>query len=1021
MAKVNFGELGSVNFPEEWSEDQLRSHLEENGAAIRNELLARAQAVNAQEAQDEAGPDTVLETIGSMAGSVVQGGSTAIAGAARTANRTINAASGWYEPDLVETPAGRQALATEETPAETAVRVNSGPGIEVGNAIEQGAAKAVPTLPDSAAGFWTGDVPQGFGSAGAMVGPGLIFGPAAGLAIGFGAEADDAFSEEIRRQQEKGETPNMDKAMAKSLGYGSVATAIESGLGAGRIIRKLKSKFGGNTVEETVNAAVRQGVSGTFIGRLLKGGLKDAGAGFTEEALQRMSEDLIVHGSVNVEGMMREGAAGSVVQAVLGIPANAKARRQVTAQTARDAASAGLGQTGSIVADMSNAAEVMTPDLTEADVSDLYADPAAVGTQSETDRVMQAAEDARRAAQAAQTLPTEPVATEGTGEDPAAVGAVEPIAEPSTQPPNANSSTLSNDAANWDRANRSRRSDEWFEGAMVNSAARAGFDESLKEGGNNLAAHGMAKERTLTGAIQNLENLLRNGLDPSRNRGELHYAPLALATGSAHAGTTAGGTAYRDGPFILVARPGMEFSGKLEGVGAILVNEAHTEITDGLRALVQSIRPDIIVGNFSDAGRITRSLLASKSTAQNTQSNEPAPAESEGSTEPGVRQGDTGNLVPGVPAGSDNGGDAVPADRDQSSSTTGAVMDGGSSVPGSDAAVVGTVPGTGVSTTSELAPSVRDQTTGRGIVPESGAAEGNQRTDPVRPGVQTGNGPAQRAEESEPVLPGKIRQAVPAGVAPAEVTANSSKDIASGMQAMGQAAGSNLRDQLWDAHQKGKTKVAGIRERMLVVADAKGVSKTDRAAFDAFIDEYTKKEDAEREAKRPKNLGKNRRGFDVFEDENGVRSYVDGGVRVTEDVQIIPTRGGNRISVDVTKRGSDYLTEGEWRDKQGKSPSSSPKPVTTQGTPPASDPKDAKLAEIQARREDAKKRLRDKLGGVSSGIDPEIAVIAAELAVTYVEEGVVRFPDFAKRVKEEMGDIWDSLKTYLHGDRKSVV
>ena len=54
MAKVNFGELGSVNFPEEWSEDQLRSHLQENGEAIRKELIARAQAVNAQEAQDEA-------------------------------------------------------------------------------------------------------------------------------------------------------------------------------------------------------------------------------------------------------------------------------------------------------------------------------------------------------------------------------------------------------------------------------------------------------------------------------------------------------------------------------------------------------------------------------------------------------------------------------------------------------------------------------------------------------------------------------------------------------------------------------------------------------------------------------------------------------------------------------------------------------------------------------------------------------------------------------------------------------
>ena len=35
-------------------------------------------------------------------------------------------------------------------------------------------------------------------------------------------------------------------------------------------------------------------------------------------------------------------------------------------------------------------------------------------------------------------------------------------------------------------------------------------------------------------------------------------------------------------------------------------------------------------------------------------------------------------------------------------------------------------------------------------------------------------------------------------------------------------------------------------------------------------------------------IGKNSRGQQVFEDENGVRSYSDGGVRVSQSVGVIP-------------------------------------------------------------------------------------------------------------------------------------
>lgn len=79
--------------------------------------------------------------------------------------------------------------------------------------------------------------------------------------------------------------------------------------------------------------------------------------------------------------------------------------------------------------------------------------------------------------------------------------------------------------------------------------------------------------------------------------------------------------------------------------------------------------------------------------------------------------------------------------------------------------------------------------------------------------------------------------------------------------------------------------------------------------------------------KGQKALGDNARGHKLYEDERGVRSYVESGIRITETVGIIP---GGGITIDEDARGRDFLTAGEWRDKQaGSNPvekSDSPKP-----------------------------------------------------------------------------------------------
>lgn len=55
-------------------------------------------------------------------------------------------------------------------------------------------------------------------------------------------------------------------------------------------------------------------------------------------------------------------------------------------------------------------------------------------------------------------------------------------------------------------------------------------------------------------------------------------------------------------------------------------------------------------------------------------------------------------------------------------------------------------------------------------------------------------------------------------------------------------------------------------------------------------------------------IGQNAKGFDVFEDERGVRSYVENGIRLTEAVGIVP---GGGITIDVSNRWDDYKTTSE--------------------------------------------------------------------------------------------------------------
>lgn len=68
--------------------------------------------------------------------------------------------------------------------------------------------------------------------------------------------------------------------------------------------------------------------------------------------------------------------------------------------------------------------------------------------------------------------------------------------------------------------------------------------------------------------------------------------------------------------------------------------------------------------------------------------------------------------------------------------------------------------------------------------------------------------------------------------------------------------------------------------------------------------------------------------------------------------------------------------------------------------------------------EELKRRMKEKLGQLNAGFDPEIFYIGAQMAVYHVEAGARKFVDFAQRMISELGDaIRPYLKAIYNGAR----
>ena len=174
--------------------------------------------------------------------------------------------------------------------------------------------------------------------------------------------------------------------------------------------------------------------------------------------------------------------------------------------------------------------------------------------------------------------------------------------------------------ADWFARVRGRWVSDLFDGKILsNPAFRA-----VEAAGFHVQAHGMAKMDPVK-ALDALLNMFQNGLDPNRGtagrKGFLDTANLTNPNGQ-NGGMTAGGTAYRDGPFILVQRKGPESGtgiSDMSQVAAVLVNPALEDSIDSIRKAL----PGVQVFSYNDVhlaieaanGSAASTTVASQETA----------------------------------------------------------------------------------------------------------------------------------------------------------------------------------------------------------------------------------------------------------------------------------------------------------------------------------------------------------------------------------------------------------------------
>lgn len=190
-------------------------------------------------------------------------------------------------------------------------------------------------------------------------------------------------------------------------------------------------------------------------------------------------------------------------------------------------------------------------------------------------------------------------------------------------------------------------------------AAPNALAEAAKVGGTEYSAHGMAKVG-LAGATEALVDLFTNGINPLKGRGALDTAPLA---GGISTGTTAGGNAYMEGPFTLVANKGVQGAiTSIDQIAGIVVNDgiATAEVLNTLRELF----PNIVFESTSNTSKLVEQLDG-KTTTSTTTKTEPEKTEEQQVDEDINGNPETRDEVQDGMSGIDNASTEVTSELDE--------------------------------------------------------------------------------------------------------------------------------------------------------------------------------------------------------------------------------------------------------------------------------------------------------------------------------------------------------------------
>ncbi len=167
-----------------------------------------------------------------------------------------------------------------------------------------------------------------------------------------------------------------------------------------------------------------------------------------------------------------------------------------------------------------------------------------------------------------------------------------------------------------------------------------------------------------------------------------------------------------------------------------------------------------------------------------------------------------------------------------------------------------------------------------------------------------------------------------------------------------------------------------------------------------------------KERVEPNKIGVNKDGFEIYEDENGVRSYLESGFLINEPVSINLSQQG--VNAVVENRKDDFLTESELKSKYPDQPAT---PDVDQSEPKEPDYGKTNKIFTEDSANKARELLKKKLGQLNTGIDPEILQAGLTLAGYHIEAGAKKFGAYSRAMTNDLGD---AVKPYLRSFYESV-